>query len=268
MAKFTTRSIPIQSGNQSHIPKLILYSRAIPRCKCYQKIFNHQFSTVITESEDKFLGQVHTITADAAIVCFCSAQERDAEEFLRLESFTGPLPLLSCSEKLNPDFISRMTQRGFQHFLSCRMDVDTIRDIIYETIKHRGLKEFLEIRCTGSVATSPHVQKVVEEIIHAFPNRPREGEIAEKLGFSQRWLQKLCGKAFGVSFRRLMRVIWIHQALRMMQHTNLDNTEIALQLNYSEESSMARDFRKELGYSPSEARQQLTIRSPEELLNS
>ncbi len=52
----------------------------------------------------------------------------------------------------------------------------------------------------------------------------------------------------------------------MMQHTNLDNTEIALQLNYSEESNLARDFRSELGYSPTEARRRLIQHTPEELL--
>jgi AraC-like DNA-binding protein len=63
-----------------------------------------------------------------------------------------------------------------------------------------------------------------------------------------------------------MRCIWIHQALRLMQKTTLDNVEIAQQLNYSEESNMARDFRKELGYSPSEARKRLTTQSPDTLL--
>jgi len=52
----------------------------------------------------------------------------------------------------------------------------------------------------------------------------------------------------------------------MMQHTNLNNIDIAMQLYYSEESSMAREFRKELGYSPNTARKLLTKQAPEELL--
>lgn len=54
----------------------------------------------------------------------------------------------------------------------------------------------------------------------------------------------------------------------MMQYSSLDNQEIAMQLNYTEESSMARDFRKDLGYSPAEARLRLTHVTPEELLSS
>jgi transcriptional regulator GlxA family with amidase domain len=54
--------------------------------------------------------------------------------------------------------------------------------------------------------------------------------------------------------------------LNMMKNTNLDNYEIAFQLNYSDESSLARIFRKELGYNPTVARKHLVTRSPEELL--
>jgi len=52
----------------------------------------------------------------------------------------------------------------------------------------------------------------------------------------------------------------------MMQHTTLDNMEIALQLDYSEESNMAREFRKELGCCPNDARRRLIEQSPEEIL--
>jgi AraC-like DNA-binding protein len=63
-----------------------------------------------------------------------------------------------------------------------------------------------------------------------------------------------------------MRRIWIYQALRLMQLINFDNTEIALLLNYSEEGSMVRDFRKELGYTPTKARKLLTNEKPEDML--
>ena len=48
----------------------------------------------------------------------------------------------------------------------------------------------------------------------------------------------------------------------------MDNNEIAFYLHYSEESSMARDFRKELGINPTEARQQLIKQKHQELLKS
>ncbi len=58
----------------------------------------------------------------------------------------------------------------------------------------------------------------------------------------------------------------VYQALRMMQGTTFDNAEIAMHLNYSEASSLARDFRKELGYGLTIARRRLFENKPEDLL--
>ncbi|NIR69107.1 helix-turn-helix domain-containing protein [candidate division KSB1 bacterium] len=90
--------------------------------------------------------------------------------------------------------------------------------------------------------------------------------MAQTLGISPRWLRTVCRRAFGKSFTQLMRQIRVYQALCFMKHTTLDNWDIAMQLNYSEESNMARDFRKELGYCPSEARIRLSEITPQELL--
>jgi transcriptional regulator GlxA family with amidase domain len=51
-----------------------------------------------------------------------------------------------------------------------------------------------------------------------------------------------------------------------MRNTSLDDTEIALRLGHEDESSLGRIFRKELGYSPSEARRRLGSQTPGELL--
>jgi transcriptional regulator GlxA family with amidase domain len=51
-----------------------------------------------------------------------------------------------------------------------------------------------------------------------------------------------------------------------MRNTSLDDTEIALRLGHEDESSLGRIFRKELGYSPSEARRRLAGQTPDELL--
>jgi AraC-like DNA-binding protein len=91
-------------------------------------------------------------------------------------------------------------------------------------------------------------------------------EFAGRLEIDRGWLHKLCEQTFGKPLIALLRHVWVHQALRMMKHTNLDNTDIALQFCYSEESSMARDFHKELGYGLTEARQRLTRQTLEELL--
>jgi AraC-like DNA-binding protein len=134
--------------------------------------------------------------------------------------------------------------------ICCMWDKTRIATTILEAIRRGRIKEFLEAAYPGSLASSPHMRKLVDEIIHAFPNRLTENESAQRLGISRSWLQKLCRSASQLSFHRLLRRIWIHQALRLMQKTTLDNVEIAQQLNYSEESNLARGFRKELVTAP------------------
>jgi AraC-like DNA-binding protein len=246
-------------------PKLILYSQELPNCTCYERIFNTVFESQSADTVESFLSSIQTAKADAAVVRCCSAQEESVEELLRLDALAGPVPVLTCSRKLNPSFIQLATQRGVDRFLLCDMPEEKIRDLIYEAIQVGGLKAFLETCCPGSLST-PYVRRMIDEIVHAFPHRLAESEMAKRLGISQRWLQKTCRQAFGKTFKRLMRRIWIHQALRLMQKTTLDNVEIAQQLNYSEESSLARDFRKELGYNPTKARRRLIEQSPEALL--
>ncbi len=183
---------------------------------------------------------------------------------LSVISHANHLPVLTCTKKLDSDFIRLAVQHGADRFLLCTMKAEKIQGLVLEAIQGGGLKEFLQSCCQGTV--SRHVRKMIDEIIHAFPYRLHENEIARRLEISRSWVHKLCRQAFGLTFTRLLRRIWVYQALRLMQRTNLDNVEIAEQLNYSEESSLARDFRKELGYSPTEARKRLAEQSPEALL--
>lgn len=277
MSKSSIRKppVPTLSGNwknPSSKPKIVLYSQEHANCTCYENIFNHQFETVITGSEDEFLERLRTSPADAAVVCFCTAKEKNAEEFLKLESLAGPLPSLSCSVEISAGFVSHMAQRGFERFLSCRMPPEKIRAVIYEAISHGGLLEYIEnyypIKYVKTQKRlSHHLNKTIQEIVHTFPSRIHESEMAQRLGISRNYIQKMCKQAFGITYIKLLRRIYMRQALHLMRRTPLDNTEIALQLNYSETGNMARDFRKELGCSPTEARKLLSDHSPEELLH-
>lgn len=247
-------------------PKLILYSKEIKTCSCYDRIFNSEFELIVTETEEEFLRTFAATNADVAVLCFCFAEEKDVEELLRLQALSGPLPALVCSQAYNPNFIRLAAQRGADHFLLCDMNVNKIQELIFVALRGSGLRHFLESCCPGSLNASPYVAKMINEITHAFPHRLTTSELAQRLGVSARRLQMICHEAFGKSLTHLIRRIVVYQALNMMKSTKLDNTEIALQLGYSEESSLARIFRKELGYNASEARKRLSQQSPEELL--
>ncbi len=146
------------------------------------------------------------------------------------------------------------------------MDVREIRAYIYKAIRSSGLREFFKGHGSTDLNHSPYVGKIINEIVHGFPHRWRVRDLSLKLGISPRRLQMICREAFGKPFTRLTRGVWIYQALKLMENTELSNGEIAVQLDYSEETSLARAFRKELGFNPSEARKRLADERPEELL--
>lgn len=248
-------------------PQIVLFSQDLRCCHCYHGIFNAEFEVHSIDTEDALVNKIKDRNADAVVICFCSTIEQGSDHLLSLARGAHHLPVLTCSQALNSEFIQRAAQNGVDRFLLCTMGKEKIRDLVFEAIQRGGLKEYLVSRYSGSLNSSLHVRKMIEEIAHAFPHRLHESEMARRLGISRSWVQKLCRQAFGLTFTRLLRHIWVRQALRMMRHTNLDNVEIAIQLNYSEESSLARDFRKELGYNPTEARKRLVEQSPEALLH-
>jgi len=246
--------------------KIILFCLERSNCPYHDRIFNDEYELITANTEEEFFAYIHTVPADAAVICFCSACEEDVKNVLRLDALTGPVPLLTCSKTLNPEFIRKAAQRGAARFLVCDMGAEKIKAIINDAIRDNGLKEYVEERWPDSLESSPYTRKILDEIIHIFPHRMKVEEFAERLGIDRGWLHKLCKEAFGIPFTALLRSIWVHQALQMMQHTNLDNIDIAMQLDYSEESSMAREFRKELGCCPNEARLRLNEQSPKEIL--
>lgn len=158
------------------------------------------------------------------------------------------------------------SEQGVHWFSCCAWKNADIAAMIHETIRRDEIIQLLDVCRHRGHCRSLHVPKIAHAIIHTFPRRLHESEMARQLGMSQRWLRMLCRQAFNSTFIQLRRRMLVRQALRMMKYTNFDNTEIAFQLEYGEEGSMCRDFYKELGYGYIEARKRLAARTPEELL--
>jgi hypothetical protein len=122
---------------------LILFCQHLPHCPCHDEIFSSEFDTQVTASEEEFLERIKRVEADAAVVCFCSAAEEDVEHLLSLDAAAGPLPLLTCSKTVNPDFVAAAAKRGVSRFLLCTMGGEKIRDLVYEAEQEGGLRDFL-----------------------------------------------------------------------------------------------------------------------------
>lgn len=246
--------------------KIVLFSPDSACCPRHQSILASHYDVRTTRSEDEFTAALSGVRADAAVICLCSGGTQDTEKIRRLHALVGPIPTLICTQTPRLDFVRTAVQCGTQQILICSMHPEQIRYQIDRALRNSGLHEYVEVRWPGSRRQSPLISKFISEVIRSFPQRTDVQSLARRLGIDRGWLYKLCKAAFGLSVVAFMRHIWVHQALHLMQHTNLDNTEIALQLGYSEESSMAREFRKTLGCSPGEVRRRLTDHPVDELL--
>lgn len=248
-------------------PTIIVHSPELPDCPLVKKIFGHKFRIHTAKMAEDFIERAHALPADAAVICFCSSLEDDLVLLERLKVSSGALPVLTCSKRLEPEFIRKASLRGVERFLLCDMEPEKIYDLVRDAIRDSELKAYLESCRSGSDNYSPYVRKFIEEIVHVYPLRITITEFAHRLRIDRGWLTKICKQVFNKTPTALLRHVWVHQALRMMLHTNLNNTEISVQLNYSNASSMAREFRKELGYCPRQARKRLLTNTPEELLS-
>jgi AraC-like DNA-binding protein len=246
--------------------RLILYSHELPGCPQLRSLFGREFETDVVETAGELSARLRRERTDAVVLCCCSARDGSVDALLRVAALAGPVPTLACCRSYNPTFIQLAASRGATHFLLCEMDGKAIREFVFRTIRVGGLRGFLGSQCPDGLHLSPYVAKLIDVIVRSFPHRPTTVEASGRLGVKARRLQTLCREAFGRSFTHLLRLIWVHQALITMRNTRLDNTEIALRLGYEDESSLARIFRKELGYSPSEARRRLAGQTPDELL--
>ena len=245
--------------------KTLIYVHDKSSCSRLHQIFNHDFKLTVTYNREEFLDQAINKDMDIGILCCCFAREEELNTLLELKEKASPLPFIICSKIPNPDFISRGAKKGLDHFILCNMPREKVRARIQTVIKNDGLRVFIKNHVNPDIY-SPYTQKIITEILHILPKQLKITELSKRLGISSRWTQSLFRKIFGMTYTKLMRRIHIFQALNLMKNTQLDNTEIALKLTYSDENSLYRIFQKELGYSPTQARRQLLNNAPEDLL--
>jgi len=247
--------------------KIILYSKTIQSCPCYKRIFSSKYETDVTEHKTELLEKLRSRRVDAAVLCFCSASKEEVESFLSRGDIAGPLPVLACTRELNPEFVNSAAGRGVNAFLECTMAPEKVHRLIDTVIQRDSIKEFFNKSMLTGITPHPELLKIIDGITHIFPHRITAEELAEKADMSRKWFSNEFFRTFGITYSAGMRRLRVYQALRMMDSTGLDNMEIAIQLIYSEESGLARDFRDVIGCSPDEARKRLEMETPEEILN-
>ena len=247
-------------------PKLLIFSQQFSNCPLSEIIFKNDFRTEVVETTEELRNKINKFNPDAIIAGFCKAEGKDIAELSILDPNINLVPLIYCSRGVISEVVFAAAQKGADYFINCLEEKEKIVNIINKIIQQGGIKRFFKACYPDSFSLSPYITKIVKIIISAFPKRLNENEFAEQLGVSERQLRVLSRQVFKINFNKLIRRLWIYQAIRLMKLTNFDNTEIALLLNYSEEGSMARDFHKELGYTPKKALKFLLINTPEDML--
>lgn len=237
--------------------KLLFYCPVVKNCNCFRKLIENNYTITTCATEKSFLKSLKKRNPDAGIICLYNSGENEINEFLRLELNASKVPLISCTKELEADFITKATQKGIHRFLSAKTETGTIITLIDDVIKKGDLINFIEQIFPACFDKITYAKKIIAKIIEKFPHRISEDEIAKEINVSARWVYQQCKKAFDVTYIELIRIIWVYQAIRLIEKTDLDNNEIAIMLNYTEESNMARDFRKVLGINPTEVRKNL-----------
>lgn len=247
--------------------KVIWYSKEFANCPHNYSISSIENEIITAKTERDFLKGIRCKEVDAAILCFCFPNLKDVDTILKLNALSGPIPVIACAKSFNCEFVHQAALGAIERFLECEKEIDNINEVLIETIRRFGLRNYIKSQWPGCLYFSPHINHLIDEIIHTFPQPKSVKEYSNKIGIDRCWLHKICKQAFCLPITSFLRNIRVYEALCLMQHTRLSNIDIAFYLNYSEESSMARDFRKELGYCPGEARKRLNEKSPQELLH-
>lgn len=245
-------------------PHALIYARNVV-CSRLHKLYSRDFIILAARTESEFLRLARDKEVDVAILCFCFADTGRIGELVRLKERISHLPIVISCRFPDPDFIRLAAQKNLDHFVSCQMPGNRIRRKIQDAIEANGMRAFLESQVCAEAPTT-EAYTIIGEIQHILPRRPELSSIAQALDLSVRRVQTLFQDQFGCTFSRLTRRILIFRALNLMKHSRLDQTEIALELGYSEHSSLSRIFRKELGYPPSAARNYLDRYDPAHLL--
>jgi AraC-like DNA-binding protein len=241
--------------------KTLIYLHNNTSCRRFYQIFNHDFNLTVAATRDEFLHKALYDDIDVGILCYCYAHEQDLNSALDLKVNANHLPIIIFSKIPNPDFISRGAKKGLDHFMLCHMPSEKIKSRIQTVIENDDLRVFIKNHINSNLH-SPYTQKIITEILHQLPEQLKITDLAKTLGISSRWTQSLFKEIFGMTYTELMRRIHVYQALNLMKNTQLDNTEIALKLFYSDENSLYRIFQKELNYSPTTARKKLLENVP------
>jgi AraC-like DNA-binding protein len=97
------------------------------------------------------------------------------------------------------------------------------------------------------------IEAVVRILMQDVARQWKVAELAREVGLSARSLQRRLGDA-ELSFSRLVRLVRIHEACRLLKDSDASITAIGFCAGFSDSAHFSRDFRASMGLSPSDYR--------------
>lgn len=179
---------------------------------------------------------------------------KDFHLITKLKCLYGNLPFLVCSEEIDTSRIFQLGKLGVDNFVHFQKGSNYLINTIDKAIQSGGLARLLVEMGIDITFLPPRMRKAYQLIIENFPVKIKAEEIARTLGIGRCYFEVRFKKYFGIPYCKFIRLIKIYEMINLIQYTSHDNESIALILNYSSETSMARDFRKTLDMNPTEVR--------------
>ena len=106
---------------------------------------------------------------------------------------------------------------------------------------------------TCDPAQRARIEAVARHLMSDAARQWKVGELARETGFSTRSLQRILGGA-DLSFSRLVRLVRIHEACRLLKDSDAPITAVGFCAGFSDSAHFSRDFRASLGMTPSDYR--------------
>lgn len=214
-----------------------------------------EFELIPAASQGSLQEFASTNPFDVVLIHLPIFSQRQNKEIAKLNGLAIRLPVIVFSDHWELEAVKHCGKLGVHSVLDCAEGYEKKLSVISSAARFGGFRHLLAEADKPLTALSPRMRKVFESILASFPNVQSVCELSTSLRTHRRCLEREFRKTFGLSYVQFIRVLCMYEGWRLMEYSDLDNSEIALSLQYREETHFARDCRKVFDLNPKQLRE-------------